>query len=80
MTVVSSNDAGSFFCELQLYSSLAELQRRKESARVGFLHVPAGKEVEEIEKGARVATALIAAIVDDLESKGLIGHKPVAHH
>ena len=72
-TVEASHDAGSFFCELQLYGSLAELYKRKEPAKVGFLHVPAEKEEEDITRGAEVATALITAIVDDLESKDLIG-------
>lgn len=69
---MASKDAGSFFCELQLYGSLAQLYKRGEPGRVGFLHVPAGKEEEDITRGAGVATALITAIVDDLESKGLL--------
>ena len=74
-TVEASHDAGSYFCELQLYGSLAELYKRKEPAKVGFLHVPAEKGEEDITRGAEVATALITAIVEDLESKDLLAQK-----
>ncbi|KAI0115620.1 hypothetical protein GGR51DRAFT_503591 [Nemania sp. FL0031] len=68
--VKSSTDAGLLYCELILYNSLAALYRRKEKARVMFLH-QAGKKTEElgIEQGAKVATAVICSMIDQIESE-----------
>ena len=64
----ASNDAGLYFCELISYLSLDTLEQRKEFRRVVFLHVPPQKTEESIERGVKVAMALIEACVDSLPS------------
>ncbi|KAL8635596.1 MAG: hypothetical protein Q9228_006927 [Teloschistes exilis] len=64
--IKTSNDAGLYFCELISFLSLSILDQRKEFARVVFLHVPTGKDDECINRGVRVAQALIEQCVDGL--------------
>lgn len=59
-----SEDAGAYFCEFEFLSSLAECYQRKEFARVEFLHTPQAETPEDIQKGARVAVAVICALLD----------------
>ncbi|KAL8820819.1 MAG: hypothetical protein Q9223_001043 [Gallowayella weberi] len=66
ITVKTSNEAGLYFCELLSYLSLAILDERKEFGRVVFLHVPKLRGVESIERGIKVATALITECINSL--------------
>ncbi|KAL8941406.1 MAG: hypothetical protein Q9216_002251 [Gyalolechia sp. 2 TL-2023] len=65
-SVKTSNDAGLYFCELISYLSLSILDGKNEFGRVVFLHVPKLKTAETIERGVKVAVALITACVDSL--------------
>ena len=64
--IKTSNDAGLYFCEFITYCSLALLHQRKEFGRVMFLHVPKDQSRESIERGVKVATALIVECVGSL--------------
>ncbi|KAL8791933.1 MAG: hypothetical protein Q9195_005509 [Heterodermia aff. obscurata] len=66
----SSANPNQGFCEYRLFSSLAELELNHKSKRgkAVFLHVPADKSPEAIKKGADVATAYIAALVDGMST------------
>lgn len=66
MSTKSSNDAGLYFCELQLYLSLAILHERKDFGRVEFLHVPTDNSEDGIGRGVEVAKALITECIDSL--------------
>ncbi|KAL8686309.1 MAG: hypothetical protein Q9218_007193, partial [Villophora microphyllina] len=72
--VKASNDAGLYFCELISFISLSILEQRREFARVVFLHVPTGKDEENIKRGVRVAQALIEACVDSLPGQYNLPH------
>lgn len=66
-----SDDGGLAFCEFGFYNSLAALHRRREPARAVYMHVPKmpqreprSKHDEDIQQGARVAVALIKAMLE----------------
>jgi len=63
--IETSDDAGLYFCEFQMYSSLAHLWKRREFQRAQFLHVNTSRGAEDIKRGVEVATALICAIIDE---------------
>ncbi|KAH8591326.1 hypothetical protein B0O99DRAFT_471646, partial [Bisporella sp. PMI_857] len=58
-----SEDAGRYLCDFIYYSSLAELEKKKEERRVVFLHVPVESDAESIARGTEVMIELIRAIV-----------------
>lgn len=64
--VEASNDAGLFFCESQLFCSLAELYKKDKPARADFLQVPADRSKEGIEKSAKVASNLVLKFVGEM--------------
>ncbi|MCJ1281726.1 hypothetical protein MMC26_001048 [Xylographa opegraphella] len=64
-----STDAGHYLCEFIYYTGLLEYWRRdrKGEMPVLFLHVPKGVEVEDVDRGRRVAEGLIQAVVGTWE-------------
>ncbi|KAL2068166.1 hypothetical protein VTL71DRAFT_16264 [Oculimacula yallundae] len=64
-----SDDAGLYFCEFRLYSSLAEPllneKLRNKSGRVVFQHLPQAHSSEAIELARDVTVAFISALADD---------------
>ncbi len=44
LPVIESDSAGRYLCNYLLFSALAEVRKRNNSARVGFLHVPADEQ------------------------------------
>jgi pyroglutamyl-peptidase len=59
-----SRDAGSFICEFQFYSALAELYRKQRLARVVFVHTRRGTAEKDIQDCAMVVEAYIKALVE----------------
>ncbi|EEU36964.1 uncharacterized protein NECHADRAFT_81143 [Fusarium vanettenii 77-13-4] len=59
-----SDNAGLYFCEFQLLSTLAELKLKGLPGKAIFLHVPSGQSPEAIALGAKVAEELISSILD----------------
>lgn len=64
-----SDDAGLYFCEFQLFLSLAHLYEKKESQRAEFLHVPKETDKPAIARGVKVACALLIELVTDMQHK-----------
>ncbi|KAJ3496069.1 hypothetical protein NLG97_g2936 [Lecanicillium saksenae] len=62
-----SDDAGAYFCEFRLYSSLAEALEHHENkkGKVLFLHVPKNRDPEAIQFAADLAVAYLKAVADD---------------
>ncbi|KAH7333402.1 hypothetical protein BKA65DRAFT_403803 [Rhexocercosporidium sp. MPI-PUGE-AT-0058] len=62
-----SDDAGSYFSEFRLYSSLAEALEHHEDkkGKVLFLHVPKKRDPEAIQFAADLAAAYFKAVADD---------------
>ena len=60
-----SNDAGRFLCDFIYYTGLVEyLKQNPEGDRpVMFLHVPGEYEEDDIQRGAKIASGLIKALV-----------------
>ncbi|MCJ1295183.1 hypothetical protein MMC34_006745 [Xylographa carneopallida] len=67
-----STDAGHYLCEFIYYTGLVEYWRRDPEGErpVLFLHVPKGLEAEDIDRGRKVAEALIQAVVGSWEEGG----------
>lgn len=65
-----SDDAGLYFCEFQLFLSLARLYQKKESQRAEFLQVPKETDETAIARGVEVASALLIELVTDMEQEG----------
>ncbi|KAK8137475.1 pyroglutamyl-peptidase [Apiospora sp. TS-2023a] len=69
VTCCVSNDAGLYFCEFRLYSSLAEPllteSCREKEGRVLFLHLPQAHSPEAIRLARDVTISYIAALADD---------------
>ncbi|MCJ1309594.1 hypothetical protein MMC25_003254 [Agyrium rufum] len=77
--VRASNDAGRYLCDFIYYTGLIEYWRhdRDGDRPVAFLHVPGNHEQEDVERGGKVATALVESMVESwLESKD--GRKKLA--
>ena len=66
-----SNNAGRYLCEFIFYTSMLESWRRNpnDERRFMFLHVPSGSDEEDLERGTKVALALIAAMVSSEVTK-----------
>ncbi|OAQ97898.1 hypothetical protein LLEC1_07353 [Akanthomyces lecanii] len=62
-----SDDAGSYFCEFRLYSSLAEALEHHgdKKGKVLFLHVPKKRDPEAVQFAANLAVAYLKALADD---------------
>lgn len=64
-----SDDAGLYFCEFRLYSSLAEPllnnSYREKSGRVVFQHLPQDHTSEAIELARDITTTFITSLADD---------------
>ena len=60
-----SNNAGRYLCEFIFFTSMLETWRRdpNHDRRYMFLHVPNGHDEEDLERGRKVALALIVAMV-----------------
>ena len=60
-----SSDAGYFLCDFIYYTGLLEYWKRDPTGDrpVVFLHVPGGHAKKDIEKGTKVAEALLKALV-----------------
>ncbi|KAF2475304.1 peptidase C15, pyroglutamyl peptidase I-like protein [Lindgomyces ingoldianus] len=59
-----SDDVGNFVCGFIYYVSLLEMQKKKGTRDVVFLHVPMLESKEEIGVGVRVTEELIRAVVE----------------
>ncbi|KIW79479.1 hypothetical protein Z517_06091 [Fonsecaea pedrosoi CBS 271.37] len=62
-----SDDAGTSFCELELFSSLAVCYDRRVSRRAEFFHIPPDQSLPEIQMHAAVTLTLIKALVTQLQ-------------
>ncbi|KAI0548142.1 hypothetical protein F4679DRAFT_334616 [Xylaria curta] len=62
-----SDNCGLYFCEFELFATLAELRRQNLPAKAVFLHVPTDKRPEAIQLGVRIVEAIVQAIVDHHE-------------
>lgn len=65
-----SDDAGLYFCELQLFLSLAHIDEKKKTQRAEFLHVPKETDEAAIARGVQVASALLIELVRDIQPEG----------
>lgn len=69
VTSCVSGDAGLYFCEFRLYSSLAEPLLCKEledkKGRVVFQHLPQAHDSKAIELARDVTVAYISSLADD---------------
>ncbi|KAM0445954.1 hypothetical protein ACHAO4_009541 [Trichoderma viride] len=69
VTSCASEDAGLYFCEFRLYSSLAEPLLCKEledkKGRVVFQHLPQAHDLEAIELARDVTITYISSLADD---------------
>ena len=65
--VRTSKDAGHYLCDFIYFTGLAEYWRRDLVAEspVVFLHVPGETGEEDIERGGKVAEALILTLVEE---------------
>lgn len=70
MTSCVSDDAGLYFCEFRLYSSLAEPYVTKEFAnkkgRVVFEHLPQAHTKEGIDLARDISVSFITGLADDV--------------
>ncbi|KAJ3493112.1 hypothetical protein NLG97_g4941 [Lecanicillium saksenae] len=67
--VVVSQNAGAYFCEFELWSSLANGLLKHGSRDAIFLHVPKDRSAAAIDTGANVAIEVIKAAVAQMESR-----------
>lgn len=58
-----SEDAGRYLCDFIYFSSLAELEKKREDRRVLFLHVPVEADEESVRRGVDITVELIRAVV-----------------
>lgn len=67
-----SDDAGLYFCEFRLYSSLAEaeLHHKDKLGMTLFQHIPAKRESRDIELATGITSAYISALADDTAVEG----------
>lgn len=67
-----SDDPGRYLCDFIYYTSLAEYWRHGSDQKrpVMFLHVPAGYEKDDLERGRKVTLGLIEALVWSLRKEG----------
>ncbi|PVH81578.1 hypothetical protein DL98DRAFT_570964 [Cadophora sp. DSE1049] len=68
-TTVVSNDAGQYFCEFRLYSSLSEplltSSLRKKAGRVVFQHLPQAHAPKDIALAREISITFISGLADD---------------
>lgn len=64
-----SDDVGTYVCGLIYFGSLLEMQKRKGTRDVVFLHVPSLEGAGEVEVGVEVTRELIVALVDAWEAR-----------
>ena len=68
--IFPSDDAGLYFCEFRLYSSLAEplLSKsvKEKSGRAVFQHLPQAHTAEAIALARDITVAFITGLADDL--------------
>ncbi|KAJ4299175.1 hypothetical protein N0V90_004419 [Kalmusia sp. IMI 367209] len=64
-----SDDVGTYVCGLIYFSSLVNMQKRKEVRDAVFLHVPRLEGDGEVAVGAEVAKELVVALVDAWEAR-----------
>ncbi|KAK0706138.1 hypothetical protein B0T26DRAFT_862104 [Lasiosphaeria miniovina] len=64
--ITVSDDAGLYFCEFQLLTSLAAVRDRPERGHAVFLHVPEDKSEKDISLGRDVAVEFITALANDI--------------
>lgn len=69
--MIIAEDHPRFLCGYICFSSLAHLYNKGERRRLIFLHAPIECESEDIERGVKVASAVISAMVDDLASQAI---------
>lgn len=65
-----SDDVGTYVCGFIYFISMLEMQRKKGTRNVVFLHVPRVEGSEEISLGIEIAKECISALVDAGKSKG----------
>jgi len=61
-----SDEAGKYFCEFQLYCSLAKLYKTDKAGKAVFFHTPLSQEDKDIKLGAAVAVELITELVNSM--------------
>lgn len=64
-----SDDVGTYVCGLIYFSSMFEMQKKRGSQNVVFLHVPPLNDDGEVSVGIQVVTEAIIALVDVWEEK-----------
>lgn len=65
-----SEDAGNYLCDFIYYTSLAHRYKQHRLNKAMFLHVPVEADHRSIQKGVKITTELIRAMVEcDLKAK-----------
>lgn len=64
-----SADAGGYFCEFQLWSSLGLLTKQGNPRIACFVYVPKATDDEAIQSGVKVTVAFISALVDAMDTE-----------
>ncbi|ESZ98657.1 hypothetical protein SBOR_0895 [Sclerotinia borealis F-4128] len=70
-----SEDAGNYLCDFIYYTSLAHRYKQQQPNKAMFLHVPLETDHDSIQKGVKITTELIRAMVEcDLKAKDAAGN------
>jgi pyroglutamyl-peptidase len=66
-TVEASDDVGNYVCGFAYYVSLERCWKENRHRNVVFLHVPPCESDDDIKRGVQVVTALVKALVENVE-------------